>query len=313
MLLVSEVLPEVQRVLGGVSDTEALSRLNHAVDILSVESEWDPMLGYIDVCVCGDRFVTLPHYVGTVLSVAICGVPAQGHDRWFKFHLNGPGMNFTETGFHWVDGFPVCTFREPPRAGSYLGLALEAQADQGKEFRVFGFDVDGNWIRSGGKDGWLVPTTFGSTAPGVAAPAFRKVTRIAKPGFTGLVRLYTVDQNGTTSTQIGEYFPHENVPQYRRIQVSQPGGWARIAFRRTTQKVSAGDDLIPLHSTYALLLMVKALKKFDEDRFDEGYRYKAAAVNFLTKKQESLEVPGGPSVQMATANLIASKRDRMDM
>ncbi len=317
MFTVGDVLSDVKRVLGGCDDPTAYANLNHAVEILAAESEWNPLLGYLDVCVGCDRFITLPRQVGTVLTVNIGGSPSMGHDHWFKFHLNGPGITCKEScDYHWYDGLPVATFRDPPSTGLRLATSLEVSDDAGIPFRVFGYDVDGVWIRSEEDgnmvDGFLVPTVFGSSAPSVTAPAIRFITRVSKPVTAGIINLHTVDDDDELVTKIGEYFPEEKEPTYRRIQLSRGCTWARVMFRKNVITLSASDHIIPLHSKYAIVLMVKALKKWDEDRLDEGNAYKAQAVKLLETKQHSDEIPGGPSVQMAPGNLLADRRDRME-
>ena len=58
--------------------------------------------------------------------------------------------------------------------------------------------------------------------------------------------------------------------------------------------------------------MALALKKIDQDRIQEAELYQNLAVSFLKKKQLSVSVPAGPSIQVADNNLIADKNDRMD-
>lgn len=314
MFTVADVEDDVKRVLGGCTDQVFYSRLNHAVEILATESDWDPLLGYVDVCTGLDRYVTLPREVGTVMAVTIDGTPAQAHDFWFKFHLNGPGATFSTIGYNWIDGLPVATYLDPSPTGSALAVALDTAADNNKPFRVYGYDVNGGWIRSveGGVhvDGFLIPTTFGSSLTNSAAPLIKKITRISKPVTQGNITLYTV--SGAVLSRIGQYFPTDTNPTYRRIQVSKPCSWVRAAFRKNVEVLSKPSDLIPLHSKYALVLMAKALKKYDEDRVEEGVKYQQTAIRFLIKKQESLEVPGGPSVQVAPGALIADRSDRME-
>jgi hypothetical protein len=313
MFTVADVEADVKRVLGGCDDETFYSRLNHAVEILATMSEWNPLLGYVDVCVGSDRYVTLPREVGTVLAVTIDGTPAQAHDFWFKYHLNGPGTTFSSVGYHWIDGLPVASYLDPVPAGTTLFCDLETAADNGKAFRVFGYDVNGNWIRSleGGSyvDGFLVPTVFGAETVNSSAPLIRRITRISKATTAGTIGLYA--QVDGTATQIGQYFPTDTEPTYRRIQVSQPCSWVRVAFRKDVLKLTSPSDLIPLHSQYAIVLMAKSLKKMDEDRIEDAVKYQALAVEFLSKKQHSIDVPSGPSIQMATSALIADRSDRM--
>lgn len=314
MLIVSDVFDDVRRVLGGSSDADTYSRLNDAVEILSAESDWDPTLGYVDVCVGCDRYVTLPREVGTVLAVTINGTPAQAHNWLFKFHLNAGGAVFKQIGYHWVDNLYVSTFLDPPPTALKLATTLETSADNGKKLRVFGYDVNGNWIRSleSGSyvDGFLVPTVYGTSTTNSSAPAIRRITRIHKDATAGVINLYTVD--GTSLTKIGQYAPDETEPRYRRIQVSKPCSWVRVAFKRSSVKLATTTDLIPLHSKYAVVLMCKALKKFDEDRIEEGQAYRQMAIDLLRKKQQSVEVPSGPSIQVADGNLLADRSDRLE-
>jgi hypothetical protein len=111
---------------------------------------------------------------------------------------------------------------------------------------------------------------------------------------------------------MGWYAPLETEPNYRRIQLSREGCTARIAFRKRVSKLTQLTDIIPLHSRYSIITMVKALKKLDDDRAQEASVYKEMAVDFLRKKQLSVDVPSGPSVQVADGNLIANKHDRME-
>lgn len=317
MFTVKEVEADVKRILGGCDDETFFSRLNTAVEILSTESEWDPLLGYVDVCVGCDQFVTLPREVGTVLAVNIAGIPTQPNSWLYKFHLNGPGQS-PMVGYRWADGLPVPTFRDPPPTALKLGCALESAADNGKAFRVYGYDVDGTWIRSlegGAKvDGFLVPCSYGTSLANATAPAIRRITRVSKPVTAGNINLVTIG-TGTEAgvlTVIGRYQPDETEPSYRRIQLSQGCTYARIAFRKGEVNLTKLGDLIPLHSKYAVVLMCKSLKKLDEDRIDEAEAYHQKAVQLLIKKQLSVDVPGGPSVQVADGNLISDKSNRLD-
>lgn len=316
MFTVADIKDDVTRVLGGVDDATFYSRLNHAVEILSTEADWEPSLGYVDVCVGCDKFVTLPGEVGTVLAVNIAGIPTQAHDFWFKYHLNGPGQS-TPIGYHWFNGLPVPTFRDPPPTALKLGTILETNLDNGVAFRVYGYDVNGVWIKSteGGLkvDGFLVPTSYGTSLANSTAPAIRRITRVSKPVTNGYIKLVTIGvDDEETLTTIGQYQPTDTEPLFRRIQLSQGCTYARIAFRKGETKLTKASDLIPLHSQYAIVLMAKALKKFDDDKMDDAIAYQEMAVKLLTKKQQSIEVPSGPSIQMADTNLIASKNDRLE-
>jgi hypothetical protein len=319
MFTVADVYDDVKRVLGGCSDVELYSRLNHAVEILAVEADWDPLLGFMDICVGCDGCVALPREVGTVLAVNVCGKPTLGHDKLFQFHLNGAGSADYTVAWHWYDNFSTPVFKYPHIAGSKLVTQLERASDSGKSFRVYGYAAGGGWIRTLESgvwvDGFLVPMQYGTSVANPNAPLITRIERIEKQETDGYVRLYAQDSTGADKYRIGNYAPDETNPEYRLIKVTPTCTTCtsvRVAFKKNVLELSALTDLIPLHSKYALVLMVKALRKFDEDRLEEGQAYRLMAINLLTKKQLSVAPPTAPSFQVADGNLLSDKADRLD-
>lgn len=335
VLTVADVYDDVGRVLGTSDPATIYSKLNDIQEILATESDWDPTRGYLDVWVGCNGQVTLPPEVDVVLAVNIGGHPTQMHDFWFMFHLNGPGEFFREadTGWQWTsssgrgdgggpsshtfDGLYVSVFQDPPRSGTTLVTQLESPADSGTPLRVYGFDVNGHWIRSVENnipvDGFLVPTVYGTPQVNPTAPAIAAITRVSFENVTrqGYIGLWGFDSSGN-QVQMGNYAPTELEPRYRRITLSGRCGLARIAFKKRTQTLAAQTDLIFLHSKYSIVTEALALRKLDDDRIDDSEKYHNRAVQFLIKKQKSISVPAGPSIQIADSNLIASKTDRMN-
>ena len=318
MIRVADVREDILRVLGGCSDEEFYSRLNHAQEILATEADWRPLLGYVDLCVGCDGCVVLPPEVGTVLAVNVCGQPTQGHDLFHAFHLNGPG-NFPTVNWHWQDQIETPVFRYPHSAGSRLVTQIEKATDSGKSFRVYGYAAGGGWIRTleNGEfvDGFLVPMQYGQSNYNPNAPLITRIERIEKDVTDGYVRLYAKNAAGTEQYRIGNYAPEETDPKFKLIKVSGPNcgcSHVRVAFKKRTEELTSLNDLIPIPSRYALVLMCKALKKLDEDRVEEAEVYQLKAVQLLTKKQLSEAPPTAPSFQVADGNLIADKRDRLD-
>ncbi len=322
MLTVADVLPDVQRVLGGVDRTEGLSRLNDAVEVLATESEWDPLRGFMDITVAADQTITLPRDVGTILGVNVGGRPTQAHDFWFSFHLNGPGVGCgAPTGYHWVDALKVPVYLDPDTTGNQIMAVNTAAADIALKLRVYGYDENDQWIRTelAGvySDGWEVPMATGFPAlPETDCPLFKRITRVSLPAHVGKISLYLFNSSTSAITACGQYFAGDTEPMYRRMKIgidtSAANIWVRVAFRRTIDSLSLDTDLIPLHSKYAIVMMVKSLMKLDTDRIDEAEKYQLMAINYLNKKQDSLNPPGGPSIQMADTNLLADKHDRID-
>jgi len=334
MILVSDVLPDVQRVLGGIDRAAGLARMNDAIEILSTETEWDPLRGYMDILLTYDgsltqgasrHVITMPREVGTVLTVNINGRPTQAHDFWFQFHLNGPGNGCgAPCGFHFWDDIPVAIYGTLDTVnGNYLVCTLETATDNNVPVRIYGYDVNGNWIRTPNsitgllEDGFLVPTVYGAPARNTNAPYIARITRVSLGAHVGKITLNTLSSTAVL-TAVGQYYAGDVEPQYRRIEVGIGACQAnerrcvRVGFRKAVKTLSLDTDLIPLDSKYALVMMVKSLAKIDSDRIDEAAKYHLMAITYLNKKQESMSPPGGPSIQMADNNLIADKYNRLD-
>lgn len=311
MFTVEKVAPDVKRVLGFCDDTVALSRINSAVEILAAELDIDTTIGYVDICVDSNRCLSLPDEVEGILAVNIGGSPSQGHNAYWAFHLNGPGMDCREKcTYDWMDKLQYATRIDPP-AGFEVVAYLDSATDNDALVRVYGYDVQNRWIVSTEDgvtvDGFLVPTVFGSAIPNPDAPELSRITRISKDETKGYIRLQTLD-----GSVLGDYRPFDTEPHYRRIQLSKKCTWARVMFKRRYLELRTMTDLVPLNSPHAVVFMVQAMDKYDKDRVEEGDKYYARAVGLLQKKQNSITPPAGPSIQFADRNLIVDKTDRLD-
>lgn len=318
MFTVNDIFIAVQRALGNCDEETVFDRINRAVEILCTESDWDPTRGFVDICVDCDNCVTLPDEVESILAVNIGGSPAQGHNVWFQFHLNGPGIECKDScNFDWFDRgtFPVIT--DPPRP-FYVVSFLETALDDNIPLRVYGYDQYDRWITTiedgVAADGFLVPTNYGTSVPNPEAPLVKRITRVSKGVSVGSIVLSTLDYDSTSSTGVllGYYRPYETEPQYRRVRLSKKCTWARVAFKRKIFTLVRKSDLIPLHSSQAVVMMCQALAKFDNDRLEDGQNYWKTAVALLIKKQQSISPPAGPSIQIADRNLICDKKDRLE-
>lgn len=318
MFTVESIRPALARALGTCDEEETLERVNAAVEILCTESLYDPTRGFVDICVGCKNTITLPEEVETILAVNIGGRPAQGHDSWWNFHLNGPGLDCAQTcEYDWIDGFVWPIYTDPTEFFQPVTF-LTSAADNNVKMRVFGYDSAGLWVTSVENgvtvDGFLVPTVYGTSLPNPTAPLLSRITRVSKGVSKGNIRFSTLDYDVTTGggALLGLYRPRDTEPQYRRITLSRTCTWARIAFKKKNFELVDFSDLIPLHSTRAVVLMCQALKKFDADRLDEGQKYWATAVRLLEKKQLSVSPPSGPTIQIADRNLIVDKCDRLE-
>lgn len=314
MLLVSDVYDEVARVMRACDDATVYNRISDAAEILCNKTDIDPLLGWVDIVTSGKRAFTLPREVDTVLAVNFSGTPSFPRNRWAEFHLNGRGSDTEETSsYFWDDKGDYPLFTDPAKPIQLVAVTTKT-ADVGvAEVWAYGYDENDRRVVStvGGQtvDGYKVPLYDAATAPGPGDPKFKRVVCIRKTATKGFVSLFGTDEDGTA--KYGEYEPDETLPQYRRITLSRNAEWVRVQFRRKVFRVTKASDRIPVHSRYALILMVKALQKYDDDKVEEATAYEGQAVRLLMEKQLATNPPGGPSFQVSNATRLVSDRDRM--
>jgi hypothetical protein len=315
MIAVSKIADDAKRILANCSDETLFNRLNYVIELLANESDWDPLIGVVDICTNPDaRCVTLPREVETPLQINIGGTPAHANNRFFSFHLNGPGDACGDTvGYSWDDKGDYPTVQDPTQPVQLIAF-LEDAGDTNAELWVYGYDEQNRWVRTeiNGEmvDGYPVPTVFGYAVPNPTAPKISRITRVRKSVTRGYIRLTSFDIGSTTGVLIGDYAPTETEPSYRRIVLGRNCGWVRIIYRRRVFEVTQMTDLIPLHSPFAILMALKATAKMEDDQLDEGEKYLERAVNFLTKEQLSRNPVFTPELQVRQPTLL-SGRDRL--
>jgi hypothetical protein len=316
MFTVADISKDAKRFLANCDDETLLNRLNYVVELLANESDWDPLIGVVDICTNPDaRCVTLPREVETPLQINIGGTPSIARNRFFSFHLNGPGDDCRDScGFSWDDKGDYATVQDPTQPVQLIAF-LEQAADTNSAIWVYGYDESNRWIRTeiNGQtvDGFPVPTAFGYAMPNPDAPKVSRIVRVRKDVTEGYVRLTSYDIGSTTGVLIGDYAPDETEPSYRRIQLSRNCGWVRIIYRKRISKLRTLNDLIPLHSPFAILMALKALDKFENDQLEEADAYLRRAIEFLTKEQLSRNPVAHIPVQVTGPKLVAAG-DRLE-
>jgi hypothetical protein len=298
---VRDIYPEVKKILGTCGDAAIFSKLTQAVEVLSNSGDFDPLLGYVDLCV-NDCVVTLPREIDTVLAVNIGGHASVGRDFLYRFHLNGLGDCKNPCIYQWEDKGLVPVFSEMD-APSKLICFVDVEADAGKEIWAYGYDADNKWIRTeeGGvwKEGYRVPTVYGFAMPETNAPFFSRVVRVRKAETIGPLKLTSFDVSDTTGAVLGIFEFDETDPQYRQIRVSNLScGWVRIAYRKRLFKIKSLDDLIPLPGMLPVLMMLRALKRYDDNDLATATGFEATARRLLTEAAWAHSPPVGSGIQM---------------
>jgi hypothetical protein len=297
---VSDIYEDIHKILGACSQVQIFKKISDAVEVLGNSGDFDPNIGFADLCVQGD-VVTLPREVETLLAVNIGGKPTLGRDMMYRFHLNGLGDCKEPAVWQWEDKGLVPTFAELG-APSKLVAEVALESDENAELWAYGFDENGKWIRSleaeVWKNGYRVPTIFGMSLPDAGAPTFSRVVRVRKALTNGSLTLKSFDASAVTGAVLGVFDWDETNPQYRRIKLTGAtcascdddetscGGWVRIMYRRSVYRVTATDDLIPLPSRYCLELMVRALKAYDEELLETAMGFESNARRLLNEAQD---------------------------
>jgi hypothetical protein len=287
MIPVSEVWADVKKLNGNCDETLAYQKLNDAVELLANKSDWDPLVGYMDIT-CEERTVTLPREIETPIAVSYGDYPALPRGELFRFHLNGPGDQDQTGSFRfWQADREAVVYREFCDPTQVVLSAAESD-DAGQIVWVYGFDEDRNIVRTEQNGVWVDGYPFtAATSPtlDVSSPFFSEITRIRKPVTAGPLKLWTVDEAAAADELLGIYSWDDTEPRFRRLRVDRAADLVRIHYRRRNFKLRTQNDLIPLHSRQAIVMMVRSLKHYDNSNFELATACEATAVRWLTEEQ----------------------------
>lgn len=315
MIIVGDIFDQIKSVLGNCEDEVAYEKINEAIEELANLANWDPLVISLDICTQGCE-ITLPDDIEVPLAVNVGGRPSDFRNKWFEFHMNGPGSECCPGACNssWQDLGNFPTFRDPIQP-SQIAAYPEVDEASGSNLRVFGYDENGKWIMtldSNGvmQDGFDVPIIFGIGSGMTTGQLVKRITRIQKPVTNGFVQITAIDPGSSTGgTLLGLIRPNITEPQFRRIKVSGNGvqyltgsstactTWVRMKARKKTFKVSTLEDPIPLHSVTALKMMCMAIKKYEADLMTEYATYFTAARESLMREQKTRSGPNQIKIQ----------------
>jgi hypothetical protein len=312
---VNDVWDESKKIVGACDDTLLLRWMGDVVTMVANKADFEGFKSWIDICTGSScqRCITLPREVETVLAVNIGGRPTIGFDQLFNFHLNGPGDS-QPCEWSWQDqGGWHCTYRDLVTPAK-LVVYTQLEADNGKEFIVYGYDDQGQVLRRQVNgvylNGYQVPTIHGYAIPDSQAPTVARITGIFKASSAGSMRLSTTDNGGNAGTLLGVYEPDETTPQYRRIKVSRPNTWVRVAYMKSNPVFSSRYDHIPLRSRVGFLLGMEARKFYKDRNIADAHGYEADAARLELEAQAKIEPPTQAPIQVL--DRATSLRDRRD-
>jgi hypothetical protein len=315
-VIVADVYDDAAQIFGMIGKLRLFDKITEALEALANESQWDGLVGYVDIMTDCENFVTLPRYVETPLAINLCGSPLQPRNQFFEFHLNGPGSHW-QPCHTWYSMDDVCTLRDPSAPHQLIATA-EFTNDIGARLRVYGYDAFGRRIRTPdpdntGKqmDGAYIPVAA-SPSPNPNAPFFQRIERVEKSITKGHVTLYSyrppVGQAAANLLKIGLYQPDETQPSYKRIRLPVTCASIRMRYRKRTIKVSGMQEPLHLKSKTAIVQMMKAVRSLDKEEYDKAGIASKLAVEILTKEQQSRNPTDTFSFQFDTRVHGANKR-----
>ena len=135
-------------------------------------------------------------------------------------------------------------------------------------------------------------------------PAFqvKQITRVYKEASNGFINLYAWDYGRPEAmTLIGNYYPDETEPSYRRIKIPGCCSWARVQYKKRILKINSQDDFIPMTNRVSIIFALRALELARNNFFDEAEKSQAKAMEFLSDEFESQERPGSGMIQINDA------------
>lgn len=287
-IIVQDIWEDVRKILGTCSEKHGFSKLTDTIEVLSNSGDFDPLIGFVDICVSG-RVVTLPREVDVPIAVNIGGRPTIGRDMLFRHHYNGTGDCRVPCDWSWDDQGVVPVYRDLATP-SKLIATVNDEDDQNSELWAYGYNDSGVWVRSKKADGtWVdgyqVPTVFGYSLPDAEAPFFSRIVRIRKAETNAPIRLSSFDVSATTGTLIGVFDWDEKEPSYRRIKLNMDCDWIRVAFRRRVYKITNMQAVLPINSLAGIKMMLWAMKYYDEADLAKGAAYEATARRWITEAQ----------------------------
>jgi hypothetical protein len=215
----------------------------------------------------------------------------QIRNRWFEFHLNGPGSECRHSCRFVDDRGEVVTLAEPTFSQQLVAIP-DLAMDNGTPVRVYGTYQGKEVYFNDGPNGAMqegIPVTCNTAMilPATNAPFIDIITRVTKGTSKGFIRLHGYSADRNKMNLLGFYYPDETEPKYRRIKLSQPCGWIRLRYRKRTRKVSSLTDPLHLRSKIALVTMGRALAALAKGDLANSQAMDAQATAFLNEEQSA--------------------------
>lgn len=303
MIVVSEVIAQVGRVLGTCDVNYTYDVITRAVELLANKPTktnilWEPLLVYVDIPIVNGFYVCLPPQVLKPIKVNINRQPAFTRNQFFEFSMNGPGTMDPEAGWSWQDrGWKALQKPWPPSGNQIMVMSTDTD-DTNTPIRVNAINEDGS-------------TTWLNLVVGTAGPKIWGIYEAVKPVTLGTLQVYAAPFILPTAL-VANWNPEVLYPQFEWIKLSQSGVSCKILARRRTYNINQLTDVIPLSNRQAIITACIAIKGFDTLNWDDAATAEQNAFRFLDEDQAARNLfqrVSGAAETNQTLNLTINTRD----
>lgn len=276
MIIASQVLPQVGRVLGTCDQDYIFDVLTRAVELLANKPTqtgvcWDPLMVYVDIPVVNNYYVCLPPHIEKPIKININKQPSFSRNQFFEFSLNGPGTIDPEAGWQWQDKGWKCLQKPWPLSGNQFFLNSTDGHDTNTQVQLNVINQDGS-------------TTWIEAPVGFSGPKIWGVMEVSKPVTIGSLQLYSGPFITPTELR-ATWAPEILYPQFEWIKLSQTAVSCKILARRRTYLITESTDVIPLSNRQAIITACTAIKAYDTLNWDDGATAEQNALRFLEEDQ----------------------------
>jgi len=222
----------------------------------------------------------------TISAGAVTGVTVTNSGSGYT---DEPTISFTGGGGAGATATSTIGFNRKIRLLS--SVVNGSPTDVGKVVTIFGYDENGQWIRSNTGSAWIdgEQVTLAATAVNTTN-TFTAVTRVIKPLTEGRVDMWTWDSTASIEQrQLGAYQPSEKIPTYRRMFIPGIQNFGSCSTGCTDKSVtvlarlrhvpvSVDNDFLVLDNLGALKTMVMSIRREDQNRLDEAEYFERKAL-----------------------------------
>lgn len=266
-IVVADLYDVACDIFGPISQQKIFDRMTEAIELLANMSQWEPLIGYVDINTFDSFYLALPQYVDQVLAINVNKSRGSFRNQWFEFHMNGLGQDndnadavgSTRPCGGWEEvGEMCCAF--PLAQASYLVAAPVTAMDNGTPVRVYGIDI--NDLPIYGPDGNLgVQITCEQNSFDISSQRlpFKRLDRIVLGSPQSFIELFATD--GTQYLQsLGVFWPNVSEPRFRIIKIGQKAVTVRLRYRKRWTKITGLTDPVHMRSRSAMFNAMRSIQ-----------------------------------------------------